>query len=130
MAVRGKSLATWGVALHAGLLIGLVSAIYVLTHTLSMSNAGTETVTDEMANNLATAMYLSIAGFLLALAGLILVLIALLSMRYRAAWFYKSVYVCAIIWLLRIPLGTVLGIILILFLRRHRGEFFPRPAIT
>jgi len=52
-----------------------------------------------------------------------LLYIALGPMRLRAKWFHSYTLVASIAFLVMIPFATVFGIILLVALRRRRGEF-------
>ncbi len=76
---------------------------------------------------LLTSLPIFVAYFL-CLAGLIMLIVALFVSRYRAPWFYKLSYALAIISLLGVPIGTIVGILIIMYLRNHKGEFAAEPA--
>jgi biopolymer transport protein ExbB/TolQ len=63
------------------------------------------------------------AGSVVGLIGLILISIALLSLRYRAQWFRTMLWLLAILWLPVFPVGTALGIVVIFYLVKHKDEF-------
>ncbi len=76
-----------------------------------------------MASDVRIALYTTSAGFILALVGIIMILIALFGTRYRAPWFQAMLWILPIVWLLSFPLGTILGVVVIVYLVNHKTEF-------
>jgi len=62
------------------------------------------------------------AGEIVSLVGIALILVALSGMRYRAPWLQTALWILSILWLLSFPVGTVLGIVVIVYLIHHKEE--------
>lgn len=69
-----------------------------------------------------TIIAIASLGFL-ALLPAVLLYIALGPLRLRAKWFYSCTLIASIYFLVMIPFATVFGIVLLVALRRRRGEF-------
>ncbi len=69
-------------------------------------------------------LYATAVGSVVALVGIILILVALFGVRYRAPWFLTALWVLSILWLRSSPpIGPILGIVVIVYLVIHRSEF-------
>ena len=120
---KGKNLAIWGVALQLGTVVGLIGTIIGMLRAY-VRLADPETAQPEaLANDISIALYTTAAGSLVAMVGIILILVALIGVRYRAPWFRTVLWVLSILWLLSFPIGTVLGIVVITYLGNHKTEF-------
>lgn len=60
---------------------------------------------------------------LFALLPALLIYIALVHLRLRKRWFYHGAYYSSIYFILVPPFATIYGIVLLIALRRRRGEF-------
>jgi hypothetical protein len=65
----------------------------------------------------------SVIGVFIGLTGLVLIFIALIKQKYRAEWFFWFLAIYSVILLGVIPLGTVAGIILLVYCLTNRREF-------
>jgi hypothetical protein len=66
---------------------------------------------------------------LFALLPAVLLYLALGPMRLRAKWFYLCTLGAGIYFLVLIPVATIFGIVLLVALRRRRGEFTVNPTL-
>lgn len=123
---KGKQLAIWGVILQFGTVVGLVGTVVGMVRAFSrlvgLAEPGTIPVSD-LSADLSIALYTTVVGSLLALVGIVFILIALLGIRYRAAWFRTALWFLSFLWLLWFPIGTILGIVIIVYLINHKNEF-------
>jgi len=120
---KGKQLAIWGVVLQLGTIVGLVGTIIGLIRAFGkVAQSGTARP-EALASELGIALYTTAAGMILSLVGVVFILVALFAVRYRAPWFETALWVLSVLWLLCVPAGTVLGIVVILYLIKHRREF-------
>lgn len=60
---------------------------------------------------------------LIAILPALLLYVALGPMRLRTGWFYSCAFLSSLYFLVLFPFGTIYGIILLVALRRRRGEF-------
>jgi len=120
---RGKQLAVWGIALQIGGLVGLgITIVGVVRAFEDVSRSGAFSAA-ELASATAGELVPAVIGVLLSLTGAVLLLCALFGSRYRAPWFHTTMWILAVLWLFNVPVGTVLGIIVIAYLVKHREEF-------
>ncbi|MBI1929532.1 hypothetical protein HYR99_35460 [Candidatus Poribacteria bacterium] len=65
----------------------------------------------------------AIVSFIVALIGLVFICLALFGYKNRERWFFGSLTVLSILWLLYFPFGTLLGVGLLIFMLMKRKEF-------
>jgi hypothetical protein len=120
---KGKQLAIWGLILQLGFVVGVGGTVIGVMHAFSrMAADGTAQLSD-VAPGISTALHSTVAGMLISMVGSVLLLIALLGAKFRAPWFYRTMWVFGILWLINVPIGTVVGIIVIVHLVKHKEEF-------
>lgn len=76
-------------------------------------------------SSLVFAIRTLLAGQCVALVGLILLAIALIPLRARAAWLFTWGRIAMVPWLFLVPVGTVVGIIGFYYFADRRTEFVP-----
>ena len=67
-------------------------------------------------------------GAIIGLVGLILLCVTLLRSRYRAGWFFWFLVLYGSLLILIIPVGTVFGLLLVVYCLTRRREFTDRGA--
>ena len=123
MESRGKHLAIWGIVLQAAPLVGISTTVVGMVRAFREIQTSDSTDAAALSGHIYLALIGTAVGLMLALVGAVLILIALWGTRYRAPWFYTALWVVSILWLLNIPIGTILGIVVIVYLLNHRQEF-------
>ena len=114
---KGKQLAIWGLVLQLGSVLGFVCTIIAMVRYFSgLADSGTAQASG-LAQEISKVLGPAAAGSVFGLIGIILIFVALFRIRYRAPWFRTM------LWLMSFPLGTILGIIVIIYLARHKDEF-------
>jgi hypothetical protein len=83
---------------------------------------------DSLASGIHTAQGIALLAVLSFLVGAIFAALALFKYRYRARWFYWVVVTAGILMLFAIPLGTVLGVLLLVYVSKRSAEFRPEQA--
>ena len=76
-----------------------------------------------MAEALSQAVLASSIGSVLGLIGTVLLLVALFGQEYRAKWFYWFMMIYSILSLIAFPVGTVIGIICLVYITKRKEEF-------
>ena len=120
---KGKQLAVWGVVLQLGTVVGLIGTIIGMVRAFGRLAESETAQTAALANDISIALYTTAAGSVVALVGIIMILVALFGVRYRAPWFQTVLWILSILWLLSFPIGTILGIVFIVYLVNHKTEF-------
>ena len=127
MRINGKSLAIWGLVLQVGYLIEIVSTIVgkhrafpLMADTAAMQ---TEEARAALVSIVKLDLYITAIGMTVSIFGIIMLCIALFGVKYRALWFRTAMWVMAILWLFRVPIGIVLGIVVMVYLATHKNEF-------
>ncbi len=123
---RGKLLAIWGAFLQLGAVVGLFGTVVAMLRAFARVSQSEIGQPEALASDVAIALYATMAGAVVSLVGVVLLLIALFSTRYRAPWFGIVLWILSILWLLSFPVGTILGIVVIVYLVQHREEFTAR----
>ena len=120
---RGKKLAVSGVALQFGPLFGLIGTIVGMIRAFGdLAEAGSAPG-GELANSISIALYTTAIGYVMGIVGIILICISLFKIQYRAPWFLTALWILSVLWLLNFPVGTVIGILMIVYLNNHKEEF-------
>jgi hypothetical protein len=127
MSQKGKNLARIGVLLQLGLLIGLAVTAIGMAWAFSVMAPGKPIDQHAMFTFFDVAVIASSFGVILALIGAVLILFALFSAKYRAPWFYRDLWAISVLWLIATPIGTFLGILMMIYLATHSHEFRAGP---
>ena len=127
---KGKNLATAGAFLQlAPLTIGIAGIVYVyriyheLFNSLSSNTVDKSQFTAHLQMILMDYLWLVLICFLLWLAGLVLLVISLVPLRYRARWFFWFLIVYGIMMIGAFPLGTLFGAFVLIYCPTKRKEF-------
>jgi len=109
--------------------IGLVGTVIGMLRGFAELAKNNEAQHEALASDISLALYATAGGMALSLIGAILLLVALFGAKYRATWFKTTMWILAALWLFSIPIGTILGIIVMVYLSKHSNEFTePSPA--
>ena len=123
MPTKGKYLAITGLVLQLVPVFGMVSTAASMIRAFSqLQNASTQ-APEALASDISLALYTTAIGMGVSIIGIILLCIALFGTKYRAPWFKTAMWILSIVWLFNIPIGTIIGIIVIIYLSNHRNEF-------
>ncbi|MEO0794470.1 MAG: hypothetical protein AAFX93_04890 [Verrucomicrobiota bacterium] len=122
----GKICAIVGAWLQLGLLFGVSMVALSMISAFNEIADGDSTEPVELTEQVSVAMSFQMIGGTMSLAGMILLAMALLVYHYRAPWFYNFLKIGSIFLLLAIPVGTVIGVLALTFLNKHREEFRPK----
>ena len=124
MPTKGKYLAVWGLIFQAGYIFGIVvSIIGMLRAFPQLADATTIASQVALAADISLSLYATAIGITLVIVGAVLLCTALFGVKYRASWFKTAMWLMSVIWLLSLPIGIILGIIVIFYLSKHNNEF-------
>ena len=124
MPTKGKYLAIFGLVLQFGYLIGMVGTVVGMLRAFSrLASTGATYSQEAIALDIALALYTTAIGMGVSIVGIILLCIALFGTKYRAPWFKTAMWILSILWLLNIPIGMIIGIIVMIYLSNHKNEF-------
>jgi hypothetical protein len=126
---KGKNLARIGVLLQLGLLIGFGVTLVSMMMTLNDMAPGKPLDQNVVTARLNFAAGATGIGVVFALIGAVLILLAIFGAKYRARWFYRDLWAISLLWLIPVPVGTVLGILMMIYLATHRREFMEEPRL-
>jgi magnesium-transporting ATPase (P-type) len=135
---KGKKLALWGAWLQIASVFALLlaisgPAISILTSLGQLTEFGqnSQESSDALASNMSLAMNLTaigiIAAFIGLFIGLICLLLALFSSKYRAPWFFWFMAIYSALSILAFPIGTVIGAIVLVHIIPRKQEFWGDP---
>jgi|GEM_PF-6615934 len=92
-----------------------------------ISKKGGTASPDRLSENISFALTTTAIGIIPALIGMVFLLIALFSSKYRAPWFFWFMAIYAVLSLLGFPIGTVLGIVILIYIIPRKEEFKREP---
>ena len=121
---RGKALALTGAFLQLGPIVGMVGTTIGMMHafkTLESSNGISDP--QRLSANISEVLIATVVGLGLSLTGLVLICIALFASRYRAPWFFWFLVIYGAILLCGFPVGTVIGIIILVYCLTNKAQF-------
>lgn len=119
---KGRGLAIWGAWLQLGPIIGIIGTVIGMVRAFELTKQGVDSA-EELALEINLVLNFSMVGMLAGLIGMILLLVALFSSKYRAPWFFWFMAIYAGINLLAFPIGTVIGIIVLVHIIPRKDEF-------
>ena len=132
---KGKPFALAGAFLQLGWIVGIAGAFFgmhMARHALANNTASNP---QELAHSINVTLICTSIGFALCFAGFVFICIAFFGSRYRGRWFFWFLIDYGVILLLAYPVGSAIGICMILFAILRRREFFiaakntpPNPA--
>ena len=124
MPTKGKYLALTGLVLQLGPVFGMMSTAACMIQAFSRLQNTTSTQAPEaLASDISLALYSTAICMGVSIVGIILLCIALFGTKYRAPWFKTAMWILSILWLFNIPIGTIIGIIVMIYLSNHKNEF-------
>lgn len=97
---KGRQLAIGGVVLQLGTVVGLIGTIIGMVRAFGRLAEPETAQPSALATDISIALYATAAGSVVALVGIILILVALFGVRYRAPWFRTVLCILSIPWLL------------------------------
>lgn len=125
---KGKYLAICGVVLQFGPVFGILGTILGMVRAFGrLAESGPDS-SAALAEDIGLALNTTAVGYALALVGMLLISLALFRTRYRAPWFLTALWILSVFWLLSFPIGTILGLVVLVYLINHRTEFAKQPA--
>lgn len=123
MSSSGRSLAITGVLLQLAVVPGVAITVVGKLRAFRQIQESGAADAAMLSTDIRLALVATAIGLAVSFVGTVLVLIALFRCKYRAPWFYSALWVLSILWLFAVPVGTVLGIVVILHLIAHKQEF-------
>jgi hypothetical protein len=78
---------------------------------------------EKFASGIETTQLTGLLAFAFFVLGAIFASLALFKYRYRALWFHRVLVTAGILMLFSFPVGTVLGVLLLVYVGNRRGEF-------
>ncbi len=119
----GKIIAVTGAVLQLGPFFGLLGTVVGMFRTFQGIALGGTSESEETAEGIRMALVTTEVGLVLGLLGTLFLLVALFANKYRAKWFYWFMMVYSILSLVALPIGTLIGIICLVYINKRKGEF-------
>lgn len=126
---KGRTLALWGAWLQLGPVFGLIGTVIGMTRSFNEIGTGGPGDPEILAEHISLALRTTAYGMILALIGFVLLLIALFSSKYRAPWFFWFMAIYACLSLLGFPVGTIIGIVILVYIIPRKEEFNCEPIV-
>jgi ABC-type Fe3+ transport system permease subunit len=111
---RGRGIAIARVVLLAATLVGLIGTVVGMVGALGTLAESGQADPSKLAGDIQIAMVTTLIGSGVALVGAVLCGIALFGQGNRGKWFLRCGMTLSILNLLVVPVGTVIGIVLII----------------
>ena len=121
---KGRTLALLGAWLQLAPFLGLLGTVIGMFNAFEeISKEESLSSTEMLSENISFAITATAIGIIPAMIGLILLLVALFASKYRAPWFFWFMVIYSIFTLLGFPIGTVLGIVILIYIIPRKNEF-------
>ena len=122
-AKTARSLAVAGLLLQIGIPVGLLAVVAGILVTLGSMSGDVAQAAVAINRGVALALRGALIGQGVALVGLALLLVVLFGEKIRAPWLLKWGRIAMVPWLLMIGVGTVIGVLMLVYFSKHRAEF-------
>ncbi len=130
---KGKTTALTGAILQIGPIFGLIGTIFGMLETFRVITVEGTGEAEDLSAGISAALVSTQIGFVFGFVGMILLAIALFGYKYRAKWFFWFLIVYSAFSILGFPIGTILGIALLVYVLKRKQEFLeadsPQPLI-
>jgi hypothetical protein len=125
--IPGRKLALIGAWLQLGPVIGAAGAALGMMRAIgTLAEAPGVSDPQRFSADIGEVLIATAAGLVLSVVGLVLVCIALFGYRYRAEWFFWFLVIYGALLLLGFPVGSVVGLVFLVFCLTRRHEFLNR----
>lgn len=126
----GRVLAVVGSVLLFAPLAGLSVTVITIIREFAKAGAGMPASDPaSISGPIGSALIATAVGYGISLLGAILVAIAVWGCRYSPPWLWSTLMAACVLWLLAAPVGTLVAVIVIVFLIRSR-DTFKEPKVT
>jgi len=123
---KGRKLALWGAWLQLGLVFGLFGTVIGMIRAFSVIESEGPGDAELLAEYISLALTSTAIGMIPALIGLVLLLVALFSSKYRAPWFFWFMAIYSVLN----PLFFPIGIIVLVHIIPRKEEFRCDPVVV
>ena len=125
---KGHWLAVIGAWMQVAPVLGMIGTIIGMMRAFEAHGSADPSQVGELSQLSAAigeAMIATFVGMLIALLGAVLMLVAVLSCRYRSPWLFWVFIVLGLLYLMAFPLGTLIGVVFLVVALTKRLEFLP-----
>ena len=120
----GKFLSILGCILQSAIIIGIVITIFKMISAFQEINLYGTGDAKVMAEMISRALVSTVLGLAIAFPGLLINVLALSISSYASRWLFRSLILSSIFWIPVFPIGTILGIILLIMTLKKRKVYF------
>ncbi|MGB8354132.1 MAG: MotA/TolQ/ExbB proton channel family protein [Chthoniobacteraceae bacterium] len=122
----GRTFALTGAYLQLGVLVGKVGTVIGMMH--AFDTLGGSNVSDprQLAASISTVLIATFVGLVFGVVGFVLIGVSIFACGYRARWCFWFLVVYGGILLLGFPIGTAIGLAILIYCYGHRDEFLRR----
>ena len=124
-----RAFAVFGLVWQSALLYGGARCIFLMIGSFQEITRSGSSDPRIMADGIGQALVPVIFWGAVGVFGLLVTLLTAIASRYRARWFFWSSAIFAALYLLFLPVGTVISITLIVFLIAKRAEFAKQGSV-
>ena len=122
----GRKLALTGAFLQFGLLVGMAGTTIGMIRAFDALGHSGIADPKQLAASISTVLIATAVGLVISIVGFVLFGIAIFACGYRAPWCLFLLFVYGCLLVLAFPVGTIFGIVLLVYCHRHRPEFLQR----
>ena len=124
----GNRLAVIGSVLHAGPIIGIIGTTISMVR--AFSAMGSEGMGDPqlLAQSIGASLITTAIGLIIGCIGLLLILVTTFGRNHKPKWLYWFLLTASFFWLLLFPVGSVIGLALLIYLLSQRKTFIGDPG--
>ncbi len=119
----GRRIALAGAWLQLVSVVALIASVSAMIQTFNVTSKFDANAPAALAEVLSQALLPASIGLVFGLIGTVLLLVALFAKEYRAKWFYWFMMIYSFLSLGAFPVGTVIGIICLVYITRRKDEF-------
>ena len=109
-----------------GTVVGMIGAFSQISE-FEQNDQGSA---EALASNVSIALNTTAIGIIAGLVGMVFLLVSLFSSKYRAPWFFWFMAIYSVLSLLAFPVGTVIGIIVLVHIIPRKEEFRCDPVVV
>lgn len=124
----GKWLAIIGACMQVGIPIGLIWTETSMRHAFSSLGSSGIGDRERLSVAIGDTLIATAIGLSVGIIGVMLIAVSVLVFRYRTPWIFWFSIIISILFLLVIPIGTIMGIVILIYSITHRNEFLAPSA--
>jgi len=128
LSALGKWLAIIGACMQVGTPIGLITTVIGMRRAFSVLGSSGVGDPTQLSAAIGDTLISTAIGLSVGLIGVILIAVSVLAFHFRTPWIFWVSIIVSIFFLLVFPIGTIMGIVILIYSIMHWKEFLTPPA--